>query len=222
MPACAARRRRGGGEQRRGGVLRGVLQPAAGGAVQGRGPTGMWMLGGLQGRGCAAPACHSRFGPAARCPWRVASASPADPAGGGKAAAVCAPAQQAACTAAARCGCAVSSQRSPGAAGAGRQGARQQHVRPAAAGAAGRAGGALACASLSTRLSVLVVTRRRCSSEAAVAASSTRFTRWPVLAEMKTTFAHSMGRSWGGHGRAACELADQPELMPAQRGGGMA
>lgn len=45
---------------------------------------------------------------------------------------------------------------------------------------------------------VLVVMRRRCSSEAAVAASSTRFTRCPVLAEMKTMLAHSMGRSCRG------------------------
>lgn len=53
----------------------------------------------------------------------------------------------------------------------------------------------LACASRSTRFMVLVVMRRRCSSEAAVAASSTRFTRCPVLAEMNTMLAHSMGRS---------------------------
>lgn len=45
---------------------------------------------------------------------------------------------------------------------------------------------------------VLVVMRRRCSSAAAVDASSTRFTRWPVLAEMKTMLAHSMGRSCRG------------------------
>mmetsp|Transcript_13464 Transcript_13464/g.39082 ORF Transcript_13464/g.39082 Transcript_13464/m.39082 type:complete len:349 (-) Transcript_13464:382-1428(-) len=37
--------------------------------------------------------------------------------------------------------------------------------------------------------------RRRCSSAAAVAASSTRLTRCPVSAEVKTMLAHSTGRS---------------------------
>ena len=100
-----------------------------------------------------APGCRSRCGRGGRCPWWAACASPA--------------------AAEHRCGGGSPPRLRVPAGGRTALEHAQPPTRPTASPPWTRPAPPPTCASLSTRLSVLVDTRRRCSSLAAVAASST-------------------------------------------------